>query len=182
MKEMNKKLLLIIPVLVIAVVLMFPRNKASIEVSNIVSEYKNPINLNAKDFINTKDEKVLNSVSYDLSNVTLEKDKDYPKIGKYNVKVTYEVNNKVFSKNMLLEVKDTTKPEFIDFKDKVVISLNERIDLNTLYKAYDQSDTTISIDDSDVDYSKVGSYKLIISATDAHSNYVSKEATLTIQS
>ena len=78
-------------------------------------------------------------------------------------------------------VKDTVKPVFKDFKNSVDTYKDVRIDFTKLYKAEDLDKVTITADDSKVDYTKEGSYKATVTATDESKNVETKEVTVNVK-
>lgn len=101
---------------------------------------------------------------------------DYLKVGFYEMYIDYKDQKYKFN----IEVKDTTKPEFVDFKEEIIIEQNAlNVDLSNFYEATDLNSTTILIE-SDFDVSEVGEYKAIIKATDYYKNENQKESIIKV--
>ena len=106
--------------------------------------------------------------------------KDYQQIGEYTVKVTYDDE----VSEVKVTVSDTVKPVFKDLKKEVsyVKDCKPSIeDFSKQFKAEDLDKVTITVDDSQVDYTKEGSYKATVTATDESGNAETKEVTVNIK-
>jgi len=180
MKTSKKKIIIIssiIAVILIAVViaiLLLNITKLKV-VDNFTIEYGNEISNNVADYVlDNTDEKVVKNTTVEI--VGLDESSEYPSVGEYVVKVKYK--NQV--KEVIVTVEDTTKPVFKDFNKDINIYTGEQVDWNTLFVADDLSDVTISVDDSNIDYSKAGTYQIEVVATDSSNNSVSETANLNI--
>lgn len=159
-----------------------------------VIELGEKVSLNPKEFL-TKDtpKKVLKEVSVksdlktDTDKYTFDKetelvtskDKDFLDVGKYDVELSLDKEKAKVN----LEVKDTTPPEFKDFKEEIKIEQNaENVKLEDYFKADDLSETTIKVEDKGLDVSKVGSYEINVIATDKYDNKEEKESKVTVVS
>lgn len=114
-----------------------------------------------------------------------ESEKDYPATGKYEVTISYtDSDNEKDSKTVAVTVKDTTKPKFTDdFKTSIDIVRDcqpSQEDLANQFKAEDLSEVTITVDDSDVDYTKNGEYRATVIAKDKSKNTEKKETTIKV--
>ena len=103
-------------------------------------------------------------------NVVSKEEKDYPKVGNYEINFTY-VKEKATVK---VTVKDTTKPE-ITAPDSIDI-IQYTFNFGELLKATDYSDVKDwKIDTSKVDVNTIGSYDLKVSIQDRYKNKASKK-------
>ena len=105
-----------------------------------------------------------------------EEDKDYPKVGSYILNIV----RKKEDTNITVEVKDTVKPEFTDIKDKYEVEYGKEFN-KKLIKAKDLSNVKIIVDDENVDYKKVGDYKVNVKAEDEHGNISEKVITILVK-
>ena len=146
-------------------------------------EFGTPISLNVADYLNNEktDKEELNKI---LAETGLEiigdkkvDGKDYQPVGDYKVKLTYDKEEV----EVTVSVKDTTKPIFKDFKETVDTYKDVKVDFAKLFKADDLSQVTITGDDSKVDYTKEGSYKATVTATDSQKNTETKEITVNVK-
>ena len=180
MKTSKKKKIIIssiIAVILIAVVvaiLLLNMTKLKV-VDNFTIELGNKISTNVADYVlDNTDEKVVNNTTVEI--VGLDESSEYPAVGEYVVKVKYK--NQV--REVIVTVTDTTKPVFKNFNKEINIYTGEQVDWNTLFVADDLSEVTISVDDSNIDYSKAGTYQIKVVATDSSNNSVSETANLNI--
>ncbi|MGX8852067.1 hypothetical protein [Amedibacillus sp. YH-ame10] len=98
---------------------------------------------------------------------------EYLPVGKYNGSVKYQDNKKDF----IVEIKDTTAPKFIDFKEEISIEVGSEVKLEDYFKAEDLSQVTISINKDKLDLTKEGSYEIQVIAADQYKNKKTKKAT-----
>ncbi|MDO4466618.1 MAG: hypothetical protein Q4C49_06375 [Bacillota bacterium] len=78
------------------------------------------------------------------------------------------------------EKKDNKAPEFTMFSKDIYADVGEHFDYNVFFKAKDESDFTISYDDSKINFNVEGSYPLYVSAQDKYGNKVSDQANIHI--
>lgn len=95
---------------------------------------------------------------------------EHPTIGTYTVQLTYQKEKE----RIIVEVKDTTKPTFVDFKDTIETYKDVPIDLTKAYQVKDLSKVIIEVDENQIDYTKEGTYKTTITATDESQNKETK--------
>ncbi len=146
-------------------------------------EFGTPISTNVADYLNNektdKDKlsKILAETKLEIIGDKKVENKDYQKMGDYKVKLTYDDEEVEVN----VSVKDTTKPVFKDFKDTVDTYKDVKVDFTKLFKADDLSQVTITGDDKNVDYTKEGSYKATVTATDEGKNTETKEVTINVK-
>lgn len=146
-------------------------------------EFGTPISTNVADYLNNektdKDElaKILAETKLEIVGDKKVENKDYQQIGDYKVKLTYDDEEVEVN----VSVKDTTKPVFKDFKDTVDTYKDVKVDFTKLFEADDLSQVTITGDDKNVDYTKEGSYKATVTATDEGKNTETKEVTINVK-
>ena len=145
-------------------------------------EYGNSISTNVADYLsedikNEDKEKIIANTKVDILEDKKAEGKEYQSLGEYTVKFTYEDE----VSEVKVTVSDTVKPVFKDFKDTVDTYKDVKIDFTKTYKAEDLSSVTITSDDSQVDYTKEGSYKATVTATDESGNAEAKEVTINVK-
>lgn len=107
-------------------------------------------------------------------NVVSKEEKDYPKVGNYEISFTYKKEKATVK----VSVKDTTKPEIEAPESIDVIQYTDLSTFNfgELLKATDYSDVKDwKIDTSKVDVNTIGSYELKVSIQDKYKNKASKK-------
>lgn len=145
-------------------------------------EYGNAISTNVVDYLsedikNEDKEKIIANTKVEILEDKKTEGKEYQSLGEYTVKLTYE--DEVSEVKVI--VKDTVKPVFKDFKNSVDTYKDVKVDFTKLYKAEDLDKVTITADDSKVDYTKEGSYKATVTATDESNNAETKEVTVNVK-
>lgn len=98
--------------------------------------------------------------------------KDFNKdlVGDQRITVVFEKGADAQDEKITVTVKDTVKPEFVDFKDEIVIEQDaENVKLEEYFVAKDKAAVAISVD-GDVDLTKTGEYKITVTAEDANKN------------
>ena len=148
-------------------------NKETVEV-----EYGKTYNPSLKEIV--KDYGDFNSKDLKLeSTIKNEDGKEYPSVGKYEVKVTYkkqEVTQKV-------EVKDTTKPELTVPENIEILQGTDlsTFDFKSLLNATDLSELKdYEIDYSKVDANTVGEYEVNVSIQDKYENKTDAKVKATV--
>lgn len=98
-------------------------------------------------------------------------DFDANKVGDQQITVFFvSKDGKTKSMKIKLTVKDTVKPEFVDFKSEIVIEQNaENVKLEDYFVAKDKASVTISVGGK-VDLTKTGKYEIKVTATDSNNN------------
>ena len=189
---MKKKRLIIILVIGILTVifligLLFLSNKDRIVLKKdtFIFELGEEVPFDAAYYLNDDSIKNINQIEFDLEsresvtiqeNKLLSNKKDYLDVGKYPALLSYKKETKKF----MIEVKDTTKPEFKEFNDKIVIEQNAKdVDLTKFFKAEDLTHVELSIK-GEYDLSKIGDFVISVVATDEFKNQSKKEFTLTV--
>lgn len=150
------------------------------KVSTNVADYLDANKVDNLDKI-IKDTKEKDNLKYvtvtnkdESGNVVSKEEKDYPKVGNYEINFTY-VKEKATVK---VTVKDTTKPEITapDSIDIIQYTDFSTFNFGELLKATDYSDVKDwKIDTSKVDVNTIGSYDLKVSIQDRYKNKASKK-------
>lgn len=159
--------------------------------SKVVKELGESVYLNPSTFVENADYIDENGIkvrtalktsaefSFYDTGLIVSKDKQYLEVGSYEIDVYYKQKKH----KVVLEVQDTTAPEFISFSDTVSMQKGKRLDASTLCKVKDYSETTIQYEDvSKVNFDKEGTYSAKISATDEYGNKTTKPLTIKIVS
>lgn len=108
---------------------------------------------------------------YNLADVSL------PEIENKKEETEKETNKETNKKE---ETKDTKAPEFTMFSSDIYADLGEHFDYNVFFKAKDDSDFTITFDDSKINFNVAGSYPLYVTAKDVYGNTASNQANVHI--
>lgn len=189
---MKKKVILIglltlVSMSMISGILLFKnRNVLKLKEQVFIYELGDKISFKPGEFLaSSVDKKVVNNSKLDFKNsysvdVIEEELKssnlDYLKVGLYEVVLTYKDKSTSFE----IKVEDTTKPEFIDFKEEIVIEKDAlNVDLTKFYEAKDLSGVTVVVE-SDYDLSKDGEYDALIKAVDQYKNINEKKAKIKV--
>lgn len=112
-------------------------------------------------------------------NVVSKEEKDYPKVGNYEISFTYKKEKATVK----VTVKDTTKPEIEAPESIDVIQYTDLSTFNfgELLQATDYSDVKDwKIDTSKVDVNTIGSYELKVSIQDKYKNKATKKLKVNI--
>lgn len=139
------------------------------DVDKIIKDTKEKDNLKYVTVIN-KDEN---------GNVVSKEEKDYPKVGNYEISFTHKKEKATVK----VTVKDTTKPEIEAPESIDVIQYTDLSTFNfgELLKATDYSDVKDwKIDTSKVDVNTIGSYELKVSIQDKYKNKATKKLTVNV--
>lgn len=160
-------------------ILMFPmlvgcqKETMTLKIDSVTVEYGSSISVKAEDYLkNEKD--FLDKVEVAV-NAENEKDKEYPPKGEYELLLKHDDN----IEKVKVIVKDTIAPK-LEIKDKYTIEYNSKLDQKEL-KATDLSKTTITLDDSKVNYKKAGTYKATVIAKDESNNETKKEIEIVVK-
>lgn len=170
----------VIIILVILVGVLYINKDKTLQLNKetVKIEYGKTYNPNLKDIVKSYDD--FNSKDLKLeSTIKNEEGKEYPSVGKYEIKVTYkkqEVTQKV-------EVKDTTKPELTVPENIEILQGTDlsTFDFKSLLNATDLSELKdYEIDYSKVDANTVGEYELNVSIQDKYENKTDAKVKATV--
>ena len=170
----------VIIILVISVGVLYINNDKTLQLNKetVEVEYGKTYNPSLKEIV--KDYGDFNSKDLKLeSTIKNEEGKEYPSVGKYEVKVTYkkqEVTQKV-------EVKDTTKPELTVPENIEILQGTDlsTFDFKSLLNATDLSELKdYEIDYSKVDANTVGEYEVNVSIQDKYENKTDAKVKATV--
>lgn len=90
--------------------------------------------------------------------------------GNQDITVVFQKDAESKDEKIAVVVKDTVKPEFVDFKNEIVIEQGaENVKLEEYFVAKDKAAVAISVA-GDVDLTKTGEYKITVTAEDANKN------------
>lgn len=166
-------------IVVSLMILMFPmlvgcqKETMTLKIDSVTVEYGSSISVKAEDYLkNEKD--FLDKVEVAV-NAENEKDKKYPPKGEYELLLKHDDN----IEKVKVIVKDTIAPK-LEIKDKYTIEYNSKLDQKEL-KATDLSKTTVTLDDSKVNYKKAGTYKATVIAKDESNNETKKEIEIVVK-
>ena len=166
-------------IVVSLMILMFPmlvgcqKETMTLKTDSVTVEYGSSISVKAEDYLkNEKD--FLDKVEVAV-NAENEKDKEYPPKGEYELLLKHDDN----IEKVKVIVKDTIAPK-LEIKDKYTIEYNSKLDQKEL-KATDLSKTTVTLDDSKVNYKKAGTYKATVIAKDESNNETKKEIEIVVK-
>ena len=166
-------------IVVSLMILMFPmlvgcqKETMTLKIDSVTVEYGSSISVKAEDYLkNEKD--FLDKVEVAV-NAENEKDKKYPPKGEYELLLKHDDN----IEKVKVIVKDTIAPK-LEIKDKYTIEYNSKLDQKEL-KATDLSKTTVTLDDSKVNYKKTGTYKATVIAKDESNIETKKEIEIVVK-
>lgn len=151
---------------------------------DLTVEYGETLSTNVKDYL-ALDENIDDETKKDiLQNTTLlisddvkEEGKEYQKVGDYHIQLQYLKEEK----EITVHITDTTNPQFVDFKEQLTTYKDVPLDILKNYQIQDLSPTKLSVDDSKIDYSQVGTYEATISAIDDYGNKSHKTITVEVK-
>ena len=166
-------------IVVSLMILMFPmlvgcqKETMTLKTDSVTVEYGSSISVKAEDYLkNEKD--FLDKIEVAV-NAENEKDKKYPPKGEYELLLKHDDN----IEKVKVIVKDTIAPK-LEIKDKYTIEYNSKLDQKEL-KANDLSKTTVTLDDSKVNYKKAGTYEATVIAKDESNNETKKEIEIVVK-
>ena len=179
----NRKTVIIvacIAVVIIAVALGLFISQPKVKEDSFTFEYGKKVEIDTSAIFGDNSDKV-KDIKVDYSSLKMVKDKDYPEVGEYELPFTYRTMIK-HSDKLKVVVKDTTKPEFTSFSEKIEVAKgNKDFDFKSYFKASDLSNCTLDIDTKDVKFDKEGDYTAEVTATDAYNNKESKKFTVVVK-
>lgn len=151
-------------------------NVLSLKSKKIEVEYGEMIPLNAEFYLKKSvDKEIIKNTKVTYKREP-ELGKEYDKIGRYVVKLSYKEE----TAKVKVTVRDTTKPEFNNISAfETFTGIN--IEWEKYIKAEDLSKTEIRIDASEVDIVKAGEYALKTEAEDSCGNKAKKEIKVTVK-
>jgi len=107
-----------------------------------------------------------------------ELDSEFAKIGEYEGTISYKDEIVKFK----LIVRDTKAPTMLDFKPWVNTYVDVIPDYKSIYTANDLSgEVVVEIDDSNINYSTIGTYEATITATDVYENIFTIKITVAVK-
>lgn len=179
----NRKTVIIVAcivVVIIAVALGLFISQPKVKEDSFTFEYGKKVEIDNSAIFGDNSDKV-KDIEVDYSSLKMVKDKDYPEVGEYELPFTYRTMIK-HSDKLKVVVKDTTKPEFTSFSEKIEVAKgNKDFDFKSYFKASDLSNCTLDIDTKDVKFDKEGDYTAKVTATDAYNNKESKKFTVVVK-
>lgn len=179
----NRKAVIIvacIAVVIIAVALGLFISQPKVKEDSFTFEYGKKVEIDTSAIFGDNSDKV-KDIEVDYSSLKMVKDKDYPEVGEYELPFTYKTMTN-HSDKLKVTVKDTTKPKFTSFSEKIEVTKgNKDFDFKKHFKASDLSSCTLDINTKDVNFDKEGDYTAKVTATDAHKNKESKKFTVVVK-
>lgn len=187
----NKKVLIgglvgIVVIIAVAIFMIMNSKNLVLKAEEVQVEFGENISLEASTYLDEekvdKDIIAKTTVTTDApkqSNLSNNSVKDCPPVGEYTVTLKYSDE----TAEVKVKVVDTTKPKFTKYKDAVGVTKDCNPDMDRIvaeFQANDLSEVKITVDDSQVDYSKVGKYKATVKATDKYNNEETRELTFEI--
>lgn len=189
---MKKKIIIIsiVVVLIIAlgiiVIFALPKDNLALKESNFIFELGDEVPFEVSYYLDVNNEKYLSNskirFKYEYlvdttDNQITSLNSEYLAVGEYELYIEYNDIKYPF----VIEVRDTTKPEFIDFQETIVLEQDAvDVDLADYFNANDLSSVTIVVE-SDLDISVAGEYSATIRAEDYYHNITEKEATIIVK-
>ena len=164
-KKVYAVITMIIALIILLCIFFYIRSTPKFEVvakENIITEYGEEL-----------DNNILFDAKKSDAGVKVKEVKDFDanKVGDQQITVIFtNKDGKTKSMKIKLTVKDTIKPEFVDFKKEITIEQNaENVKLEDYFIAKDKAPVTISVEGK-VDLSKSGKYEIKVTATDSNGN------------
>lgn len=179
----NRKAVIIvvcIVVVIIAVALGLFISQSKVKEDSFTFEYGKKVEIDNSAIFGDNSDKV-KDIEVDYSSLKMVKDKDYPEVGEYELPFTYKTMTN-HSDKLKVTVKDTTKPKFTSFSEKIEVTKGDKdFDFKKHFEASDLSNCTLDIDTKDVKFDKEGDYTAEVTATDAYNNKESKKFTVVVK-
>ncbi len=162
---------IVVLLIVIALIIFMNFNKIALKEEILKFEYGEVINFGNEEILDTSDSGILDTLVIDLSNVELEENKNYPKVGEYKVIIRYKNFFMTRSNNFTIIVSDTIEPKFIEYIENIKVLINDQEhDFKQHFVAEDLSEFELKIDTGSVDFEKEGKYDAKVIATDIYGN------------
>lgn len=189
---MKKKIIIIsiVVVLIVAVcvivIFALPKDNLTLKESNFIFELGDEVPFEVSYYLDENNEKYLSNskIRFKYENLVDTTDNqitslnsEYLAVGEYEMYIEYNDIQYPF----VIEVRDTTKPEFIDFQETIVLEQGAvGVDLVDYFNATDLSSVTIVVE-SDLDINVAGEYTATVRAEDYYHNVAEKEATIIVE-
>lgn len=190
---MKKKIIIIsiVVVLIVAVsvivIFALPKDNLTLKESNFIFELGDEVPFEVGYYLEEDNKKYLSNskirFKYEYlvdtaDNQIKSLNSEYLNVGEYEMYIEYNDIQLPF----VIEVRDATKPEFVDFQETIILEQDAiDIDLVDYFHASDLSSVTIVVE-SDLDVSVAGEYTAIVRAEDYYHNIAEKEATIIVES
>lgn len=187
----NKKVLIgglvgVVVIIAVAIFMIMNSKNLVLKAEEVQVEFGENISLEASTYLDEekvdKDIIAKTTVTTDApkqSNLSNNSVKDCPPVGEYTVTLKYSDE----TAEVKVKVADTTKPTFTKYKKEVGVTKDCNPDMERIiseFQANDLSEVKITVDDSQVDYTKVGKYTATVKATDKYNNEATRELTFEI--
>lgn len=183
-KKMKIIILLLVLILTMLVcVFIFYKTNEKIELvkDKFQFEYGEIISLDGKNVLDTKNTSILNSFKADYSNLEMEKNEKYPKVGSYDIEITYKLKGRNKSEKIKLIIKDTKKPVFTKIPKEIEIKIGTDVkELKSYFEAKDLSSFEIKVDIKNLDTSQSGEYEIEVFAIDKYKNKTVEKVKVTV--
>ncbi len=166
-------------------------NKWELKTSEITVEYGESFEASIDELVDTKQysDVTADNTTIEAGNIQYD-DNNYMSVGEYDISVLHTIEYKLFGltlfsvkdkKTVALSVADTVAPVFdVTSPTEIEFTKDCKEDITGKYKATDLSEVTITFDDANVDYSKVGEYTANVFATDKSDNITAYEVKVKI--
>ena len=129
----------------------------------ITAEYGETISKKPEDYLINKNIELLKEVKISFD----EENEEYLSLGQHDVEISYREQKLTLK----VVVKDTIKPEFVEYKEELEFEEgSEEVDFLSYFKAKDLSDVEIHINKEKLDMNIPGEYTLIVTASDLSGN------------
>jgi|AKZA01.1.fsa_nt_gi hypothetical protein len=127
--------------------------------------------IDTTDLTKAETTEVLKNATITFTDIEIEEELTYPKIGEYTVVVTYQEE----TQETTLIVEDTTPPVFNEVNEVTFEQGTENFPYHEHITAEDLQKVTLEFQTESVDINKVGEYTMLVIATDASGNTAEKE-------
>lgn len=174
-KFLYKQLSKIIFILLVLILAGCSKEKMNLKNEQVTVEYGEPISMDVNDYLDNQ-ESFLSDVKMHLDLQDLKADGvSYYPVGDYKAIFTHGED----SCTVIIQVRDTVKPEFQNLKDNYHVNFGEKFDVKEL-AATDLSKVVITVNDKNVNYSKSGTYVGTIVAKDESGNECKQEINIIV--
>ena len=179
---MKKTKLSLLAVLLLTACSTPAANELKLKKNTYTYELGSEISLDPKDYLENTDTVILSQTTLDVYLVTDGNTAEIPldntnhlPVGEYVFKLIYHDETEEIN----VTIQDTTAPEFIKFSNVVTFQIGDKVILNQIFNAADQSKVIITVEGF-VNFNQIGEYPVKFIATDEYGNKTVKDCLIKI--
>lgn len=167
--------LLLVGLLIKSITSVVLADKIKVKQDEFIYEYGTSISRELSDYSDSKASLINKAKFYfDVRNET---GKDYPKVGTYTALIKF--NDAITSFRVI--VKDRVVPQFTNIPSSIEVPVGSSIsDVQSYFSASDLSGATISVSGDTLNLNEVGSYNVVVTASDPYENMTSAECVVNV--